>query len=170
MDYYQGIVTDYLRADRSVFVNTECCIQIEASPDPDTNGKHWFCDIAAVDLRSKPTPTMFLCEVSYAQKLAALTRRLKQWAEHWDDVHAALKRDCNIPDDWPVRPWLFVPQALVKCLVDKLAPITRPDGTPVFKPRITTLESVQPWNFPDWNHRDCETDKSDTDIPEAMRV
>jgi hypothetical protein len=28
MDYYQGVVVEYLRADRSVFVNTECCIEL----------------------------------------------------------------------------------------------------------------------------------------------
>jgi len=28
MNYYESVVIDYLRADRSVFVNTEYCIQI----------------------------------------------------------------------------------------------------------------------------------------------
>lgn len=28
MDYYQGVVLDYVRADRAVFVNPECCIQL----------------------------------------------------------------------------------------------------------------------------------------------
>ncbi len=34
MDYYEGVVIDYLRADRAVFVNTECCIQIKEGPAP----------------------------------------------------------------------------------------------------------------------------------------
>ncbi len=28
MDYYESIVVSYLRADRALFVNTECCIQL----------------------------------------------------------------------------------------------------------------------------------------------
>jgi hypothetical protein len=28
MDYYEGVVIDYLRADRALFVNTEYCIRI----------------------------------------------------------------------------------------------------------------------------------------------
>ena len=28
MNYYESVVIDYLRADRALFVNTECCIQL----------------------------------------------------------------------------------------------------------------------------------------------
>ena len=28
IDYYENVVVEYLRADRSLFVDTECCIQI----------------------------------------------------------------------------------------------------------------------------------------------
>jgi hypothetical protein len=42
------------------------------------------------------------------------------------------------------------------------------DGTTAFKPRITPLESVQPWHYRSWNHRDSETVKSV--VPEAMRL
>jgi hypothetical protein len=37
IDFYQGIVIDYIRADRSLFVNTETCIQLNAAPNPDTS-------------------------------------------------------------------------------------------------------------------------------------
>jgi len=36
-------------------------------------------------------------------------------------------------------------------------------------PRITPLESVQPWEYRSWNHRDSETKKPEV-IPEALRV
>jgi hypothetical protein len=42
MDYFQGVVTDYLRANRATFVNTECCIQLNPGPNPDTGGPHWY--------------------------------------------------------------------------------------------------------------------------------
>jgi glutamate synthase domain-containing protein 2 len=35
MDYYQSVVVHYLRADRALFVNTECCIQLNQSKNPE---------------------------------------------------------------------------------------------------------------------------------------
>jgi hypothetical protein len=63
LDYYQGVVIDYLRADRSVFVNSEYCIE---PPDNVTCGDHWSCDAVAMDFRNK---TIFLCEVTLAANL-----------------------------------------------------------------------------------------------------
>lgn len=166
MDHYQGVVVEYLRADRTVFVNTECCIQLNDKPNPDTSGQHWYCDAVAIDLRDR---TVFLCEISYAEKLGALLDRLKSWAAEWGGVLEALKRDCKVPCGWPVRPWLFVPEESVPRLVEKLEPMKRTDGLSAFSPRITTLESVQPWNYHSWSHRDSETDKSESGIPVEMR-
>jgi hypothetical protein len=168
--YYQDVVVEYLRADRAVFVNTECCIQLNDQKNPDDSGLHWYCDAVAVDFRSKPFPTVFLCEVSYAQKLGALIDRLKSWADHWTEVSNALQRDCHISGDCSIRPWLFVPKSCVPRLLTKLPSMKGPDGSPAFSPRITTLESVQPWQYHSWDHRDCDTDKSDSGIPEEMWV
>jgi hypothetical protein len=110
MNYYESVVIDYLRADRAVFVNTECCIQKNQADNPDASGPHWYCDAVAVDFRSKK---IFLCEVSYSTQLVNLVKRLKGWHENWDDVRKALVRDCFLPESWPVRPWLFVPETFV---------------------------------------------------------
>lgn len=166
MDYYQGVVLDYLRTNRAVFVNPECCIQLKEGKMPGKN-EHWFCDAVAIDMSG---PIVFLCEVSYALGLGKLNRRLKAWSEHWPEVHNALVRDCMIPTGWPVRPWLFVPERDVEKLVANVKQMTGADGLPAFRPRITTLESVQPWRRTSWLHRDCDTDKSKTDIPKEMRV
>jgi hypothetical protein len=53
MDYFQGVVTENLRADRAMFVNTECCIQLNPGANPDRTGPHWFCDAVAVNLRDE---------------------------------------------------------------------------------------------------------------------
>src|SRR6266404_2746613 len=53
MNYYENVVVDYLRADRAIFVNTECCIQLNQAENPDTSGPHWYCDAIALDLRAK---------------------------------------------------------------------------------------------------------------------
>ena len=49
MDYFQGIVADYLSADRSMYVKPECCIQLD-SGEKLVAGRHWYCDVLAVRL------------------------------------------------------------------------------------------------------------------------
>lgn len=121
MDYFQGVVVDYLRADRAVFVNTECCIQLNSSPNPDTSGPHWYCDAVVVNHREQQ---IYLCEITFSKSLAALHKRLVDWNTHWAGVKAALARDCCLPD-WPVQPWVFIPTSLVPVFsvkVEKLQP------------------------------------------------
>ncbi|WP_223670515.1 hypothetical protein [Xanthomonas citri] len=38
MDHFEGVVLDYLRADRALFVNSQCCIQLNEGANPDTSG------------------------------------------------------------------------------------------------------------------------------------
>jgi hypothetical protein len=63
---------------------------------------------------------IFLCEISYSSQLADLAKRLRQWHENWQDVWHALARDSHVPSDWPVRPWLFVPEGQIDLLVKRL--------------------------------------------------
>ena len=42
MDYYLGVVTEYLRADRAIFVNTESLIQLDPGDVP-VKDRHWYC-------------------------------------------------------------------------------------------------------------------------------
>jgi hypothetical protein len=146
-DYYEPVVVNYLRADRAIFVNTECCIQLNQAKNPDTSGDHWYCDAVALDLRAK---AVFLCEISYAKQLPSLIKRLKGWHDHWGLVCHALNRDSFLLDDWPVRPWLFVPEKLVPPLIKRLKQISGADS-PKYVPRITTLEMVQPWKYSTYN-------------------
>lgn len=149
-------------------MNTECCIQIQTGSNPDKCKPHWYCDAVAIDFSADPLTTVFLCEISYAEKLGRLVGRLKEWAANWTELRSALIRDCKVPGDWPVRPWLFVPARSVKMLTDKLALLKSSDGSPAFRPRITTLESVQPWLYHSWDHQDKNTPKPD--VPEDMRI
>lgn len=148
MDYYQGVVTDYLRADRAIFVNTECCIQLDDTSNP-KSGRHWFCDAVAADFRAQ---IVFLCEVSYATGLSALLKRLSQWNAHWKQVTAALVRDCNVPPNWRVRPWLFIPQGCIESAVATISKIGLGSETArvMPDPRITPLEMVAPWQYTAW--------------------
>lgn len=162
MDFYQGVVIEYIRADRALFVNPQSCIQINDHPNPDKSGPHWYCDAVAVDFRSQ---TVFLCEISYAQNLPTLITRLTEWSQHWDDVRAALIRDHHLPTEWTIRVWLFVPECEINHLDSKLKELGLGQ---VMQPRITPLESVQPWMYRrSWNYRDSETDKSA--VPEQYR-
>jgi hypothetical protein len=147
MNYYESVVIDYLRADRALFVNTECCIQLNQSDNPDTSGPHWYCDAVVVDFRTK---TVFLCEISYGKQLADLAKRLKDWHNNWDTVCAALARDSHLPSEWPSRPWIFVPDGFVQLLLKRLSQIAGA-GALRYVPRITPLEMVQPWRYRSWN-------------------
>jgi hypothetical protein len=164
LDYFENVVVNYLRSDRSIFVNTETCIQVNKSDNPDASGPHWYCDAVALDLRKK---TIFLCEISYSKGLASLTKRLREWHLNWEGIRAALARDSSVEKDWPIRPWLFVPLNDVRMLLKRLEKIG--DGSsPTFYPRITPLEMTLPWCFGhSWN-REGEKTKPDF-IPKTMR-
>lgn len=150
MDYFQGVVTDYLRADRARFVNTECCIQLNAGPNPDKSGPHWYCDAVAVNHREN---LVYLCETSFSKSLADLHKRLAAWNLHWEAVKAALRRDCFLPD-WPVQPWIFIPAALVPMLDAKLIKMTgTANGLSMPRPKITALEDVLPWKYRSWDRQ-----------------
>jgi hypothetical protein len=171
MNYYESVVIDYLRADRALFVNTECCVQINESDNPDNSGPHWYCDAVICDLKSK---AVFLGEISYSSNLGGWTKekgglisRLRDWNRNWPGVLFALSRDCGISPEWPVRPWLFVPEKLVPKLLVYLQRI----GTehPLsFCPRITPLEMVQPWRYRSWNRKG--EDQKSSQIPVEMQI
>jgi hypothetical protein len=164
LNYYESVVIDYLRSDRSVFVNTECCIQLNSGANPDTSRLHWYCDAIAVDFRNSH---VFLCEISYSSQLKDLTKRLKGWHEKWAKVCDAVRRDCALPESWPVRPWLFVPEEMISLLLRRLEQF-QSDQPLTFVPRITPLEMVQPWRYRSWNRVD-ELAKPSA-IPEGMRM
>jgi hypothetical protein len=150
VDFYQGVVTEYLRADRAVFVNTECCIQLNPGDNPDTSGPHWYCDAIAVNFRDA---VIFLCEISYSVTLQSLLQRLRQWESHWPALCEAVRRDCRLPSDWPIQPWLFVPEERTAFLKNKLAEFGSINGRTLQMPapRVTSLESVVPWKYNPWN-------------------
>jgi hypothetical protein len=160
MDYYQGIVTEYLRADRALFINTEYLIQLKPGHHPDSTGHHWYCDAAALDMQDR---TAWLCETTFARPPATLLKRLTEWQAQWADVCGAIRRMSNLGDGWQFRVWLFVPIECLEGLLPKLARFTD------LRPKITTLEMVQPWRYHSWDHRDTPEGKPDI-IPMEMRA
>jgi hypothetical protein len=151
LNYYENVVVDYLRADRALFLNTQYCIQLNKADNPDTSGPHWYCDVLALDFRSK---TIFLCEVSFASGLADLTNRLHDWHEHWGAVREAIERESRLSETelkgWSIRPWVFIRKDHVDHLNGKLKLIANGQG-PQFEYKITPLEDVQPWLYRSWN-------------------
>jgi hypothetical protein len=151
VDYFQGVVTDFLRADRAVFVNPECLLQLDVGDTPH-KGRHWYCDAVAVNFRES---TIYLCEVTYSKTLSALVKRLSAWDTYWSELGAAMARDCSIPASWAIQPWLFIPQALQATLEKKLAPILAADrpGPRMPKPKVTFPEAVTPWTYRTWDRK-----------------
>jgi hypothetical protein len=142
MDYFQGVVTEYLRADRAVFVNAQCLLQLDPGEKLE-KGRHWYCDIVALDLREE---TAYLCEITYDVKVNALVRRLREWDAHWTDLVSAIRRDCRVPAHWRVRPWAFIAQRCRATLVSRIQWICEAPGR-MPAPRVTDLESVLPWSY-----------------------
>jgi hypothetical protein len=151
VDYFQGVVTEYLRADRATFVNTELLIQLEPGDSP-AKGRHWYCDVVAVSFKDK---TVHLCEVTFSKSLGALFERLNGWAANWSELRAAIQRDCRVPSDWTVQPRVFIPKQLNDTYQKKLAGLVLPgDGSSKMPaPLITNLESVLPWEYRSWDRK-----------------
>ena len=146
MDYFQGVVADYLSADHMMFVKPECCIQLD-SGEALRAGRHWYCDVLAVCLREPVT--VYLCEVSFSKRLDAVLKRLSGWNAHWPEVCGALADHNGIDSSWSVRPWVFVPKAQRGRVSRKMPEIlTLNPGSPVMpNPLVTSLEDVGPWLY-----------------------
>jgi hypothetical protein len=150
MDYFQGVVTEYLRANRATFVNTECLIQLDSGDAP-AKGRHWYCDAVAVNFAER---SVHLCEVSYSTTLYALLARLAGWSKNWPTLQQALCRDCGVPNDWRVRPWVFVPRDRETAFLGKVSQMTAAEGSITMPaPRVTYLEEVVPWKYKSWDRK-----------------
>lgn len=152
MDYFQGVVTEYLRAKRSVFVNTEYLIQLDDCELPGKD-RHWYCDAVAIDHQQRMVD---LCEITYSTTLHSVCRRLESWRKHWALVVAAIHRDSCLDETWRVQPHLFVPEHGKSILDRKLPSIcgdpTTTEGEMPF-PQVTFLESITPWKYRSWNRK-----------------
>lgn len=161
MDHFEGIVVDYLRADRALFVNPQCSIQLE-SLGAVKKGASWYCDALTVDFRNS---TVFLCEVSYSTTLYSLQKRLTEWAQNWEQLQSAVRRDCFFPDNWPIRPWLFVRERSIIKIVSTLVSIENRIDVKL-RPKITPLEMTPPWLYNTWDR--TEEAQKPGSIPKEM--
>lgn len=150
MDYFQGVVTEYLVADRSSFVNTELLIQLDAHEPK--KGRHWYCDAASANFKES---TLYLCEVTYSKTMSALAKRLLAWNENWPHLEEALRRDCCIPESWKVKPWVFIPESYYSALKTRIISLEGSDRSAhaMPYPKITFLEQVVPWKYITWDRK-----------------
>ncbi len=143
MDYFQGVVTDYLVANRCTFVNSELLIQLDEGKR--LKGRHWYCDAAAVSFADD---TLYLCEVTYSKTMTGLGNRLLDWNNHWVDVKKAIHRDFKIPGTWTIQPWAFIPEQYIEVLEKRLKKLPAVPGVGFMPyPKITSLEAVVPWKY-----------------------
>jgi hypothetical protein len=142
-DYFEGVVAEFLRADRGMFVNPDILLQLEpgASPKKDC---HWYCDLMAVSLREH---AVYLCEVTYSAGVSALMKRLGAWSKNWPQLKLALQRDCSVDPSWSVSPWVFLPEDRRAVYDRKLAQLKPFGGAGMPEPRVTYLEHVLPWKY-----------------------
>ena len=167
MSQYESVVIEYLRADRSLFLNLGCFIETPGAENPARVGPYyWSFPIVAADFHKE---AILLCEVSYGQALGGLYKRIEGWSNHWHQLCEALGRELNIPKTWSIRPWLFVPDDSIPKVVKKIDGVRSANpGVALFPdPIITPLEMVQPWKY-NSSTRNGEKSKPDT-IPHAMK-
>ena len=148
-DYFQGVVAEYLRADRSVFVNSEILIQLDPGLSP-RKGRFWYCDLLAVSMRER---VAYLCEVTYASSVSSLIARLRAWQTHWAELRSALERDCSIESSWHVAPWVFLPESRRETYERKLSLLAPFELSSMPEPKVTVLEDVVPWKYRTWDRQ-----------------
>ena len=141
MSHYHEIVGEYLNAERHQFICQEFLIDI-GDPTKQMKDQAFWVDVVAADFRAR---TLFLCEISYSQKLAAILRKFQIWSDNWDAVRAELFRASGVSPDWDVKPWVFAPAARRDLFLKGLANIP---GLR-FAPEWTALEDLVPWKRKD---------------------
>jgi hypothetical protein len=142
MDYMQGVVEDYLTSGQGLFIIPECLIKLDDG-EPIT-GRHWYCDVAAVDLRQERA---LLCEVTYAKRPLALHKRLRGWADNWAGVRAALERDYGIPADWAVLPQVFVLEESGPDVLSRAQEAIAASTSEMPEPLVMSLRHVARWRL-----------------------
>jgi hypothetical protein len=149
MDYFQGVVTEYLRAKRSRFVNTEYMINLDVDGTYKKD-RHWYCDAVAVDFADS---SIHLCEITYSKTLHSICKRLQFWCDHWPKVIEALRRDSALRGEWHVAPRVFVPGDLSIQLQHRISLLKWPDrcSARMPEPIVTLLEEVLPWKYRSWS-------------------
>jgi hypothetical protein len=152
VDYYQGVVVEFLRANRATFVNTEYLIDLDATKKFQ-KGQHWYCDALAINFSDR---TAYLCEITYSKTLSALLTRLSAWSKCWPQVCSAIQRTSALDQTWSFRPWVFIPSDSGDYFRQKLTALEMTSDNPMPFPRIDTLEAVAPWNYCTWDRPDTE--------------
>jgi len=142
MDYMQGVVEDFLTSGQGRFIIPECLIKLDEG-EPVT-GRHWYCDVAAVDLKHD---RVLLCEVTYAKQPRALHKRLRAWADNWAGVRDALKRDYGIPTHWEVLPQVFVREECASTVLSRARADIAASGSSMPEPEIRSLEEAARWRL-----------------------
>jgi hypothetical protein len=149
VDYFQGVVGEFLRADRSCFVNPEFWLRGNLAKDKAYQKPHWYVDVLAAHMRHR---CVYLCEVTYSKQPNKLLERLKNWHDRWDIIVETLKVDAAIPADWPVKVWIFAPEGILASIRPSILAI-HPTA------RFTNLEDILPWLYCTWDRKDEQTDE-----------
>jgi len=135
MNHYQEIVSDYLRADRAIFVNAN--YRLPGHPVETADKPYWDIDIVALNMRKRRA---YLCEVTYTLDAAALLRRFAAWREHWQEMVDGLIKLSGLSPEWQVKPWIFTPES-IRASIEQQVRFWHPQA------RFTDLELVAPWQY-----------------------
>jgi hypothetical protein len=156
MDYYQGVVREFLQLDRSIFIHEELVIDLDFDENrpqgKNLKGRHWICDLAALSQKEK---TLYLGEVTYSKSLQSIISRFDSWSQHWPDIVESLMRDSGIDRSWQICPWAFIPKKNKELFREKINKLPKIGlgKTQMPNPKMTFLEEVVPWKSKNWKGR-----------------
>ena len=105
MDYYQGVVQEYLTADRRIFISPEYLIDLDEGRGSQ-KGRSWFVDILAIDFSDS---TVTLCEVTLSKTPSALLTRLRGWSNAWLEVQHCSASTSRLPTGMTFAVRVFTP-------------------------------------------------------------
>src|SRR5450631_217529 len=156
MDHSKAVVIDYLRSDKAMFINPECCVQFDHGGEPKMLGQPCSCDAVAIDLRHG---AVYLCDTAFGPRLHSLLKKLTLWRMYWEPILGALRRDCMLPANWRVYVWLFVPRNSIEAFDAELEKLRQTIGSN-FKVKITALEDVRPWRSSSWKRHEAAWERN----------
>ncbi len=151
ISYHQEIVVQYLSSDPRLFISEEYYV----GWGKEAKGEHIWVDVVAVDICNKE---VFLVEITSDPYARQIIKKLNlTYSTMLPTVRTAMLGGLGLPDDWSIRPWIFVRREAVSKILDKI------DSHLV--PKITHLEmTAWEWEYKPLRREGAEPGKPYPDL------
>ena len=148
--HHQEIVVQYLTADPRIFVSEEYLVEWGTG-----KGQSIWVDVIAVNLTEE---VVYLVEVTTDPAARQIVQKLnKTYSQLLSTVRASLLGGIGLPQNWQIRPWIFIRREAVPKVLNKLE-------APVY-PKVTYLNTTAwEWEYGKARRRGEEPGKPYEDL------